>query len=189
MFVLVLFSHIVAVLTLSAAFALDWVALHDFGRRPPGASDDPMLAPGLARLIPRLHRAAGLLILVSGAYMSTELGLWGSGWITVSLAAVIVLAIAGAIGGARMRALAQPSGRGADARAARARAAAWLHASFRTRVSATVGIVYVMVAKPDFVTSLTVIAAAALAGAASTMLAWRSATRRAAAGDLNEAGA
>ncbi len=185
MFVLVLFAHIAGVLILFAGFGLEWAALHEL-RRPAAAAGGPTPAPDFARVVPHLHRVAGALILLTGAYMSTELGFWRSGWVPVSLAALVALAAVGMISGGRMRALARATGEGTGARALRDRLGTWLSASFRTRVSAVMGIVYVMVAKPDLVPSLAVIAVAALAGGASTILALRSAAQPVAATDLGD---
>ncbi len=140
MFLVILFAHIVGALILFAAFALEWVTL---GGRPEFAS-----------VLQRLHRTAGGLLVLTGGYLASQLGVWRDGWTTVSLAVLVALAIAGAMGGARIRALGLSSG-----------GDAWLAASFRIRLSVALGIVYLMVAKPDFMQSATLVAASALIGA------------------------
>lgn len=173
MFVVVLFGHIVGVLILFVAFALEWVALRQLRRS--ATVDELMSWVEFTRLLPRLHRAAAPLILLTGAYMASELSLWQSGWIPVSLASLVILAIVGMTGGARLRALGRVSTAGPDAsEIVRDPAGArWLVVSFRLRVSAMLGIVYLMVAKPDLVPSLTIVTTSALAGAVSTFRMWQ----------------
>ncbi len=173
MFILVLFGHLVGVLILFAAFALEWLALRQLQRAP--AFGGTPLWKEIIRLLPRFHRIAGVVILLTGAYMATKLGAWRSGWVPVSLAGLVVLAILGMAGGARMGALGRPHAGEADAsQIVRDRVTAiWLVASLRFRVPATLGIVYVMIAKPDFGTSVTIVVVSALAGAATVVPAWR----------------
>ncbi len=152
MLVLTLFGHIVGVLILFAAFALEWVALRQL--RGSVVRDGAIPGVELTRLLPQLHRTAGILLILTGGYMASTMGVWSFGWIRVSLAALVVLAIAGTVSVARLRS--HPDG-------------PWLTTSFRTRVSSTLAIVYLMVAKPDVMPSLTIVVLAAVAGAASTL--------------------
>jgi hypothetical protein len=150
MFVLALFGHIVGALILFAAFALEWVIL---GERPE-----------LASVLPRLHGTAGVVLVLTGSYMARQLGVWHNGWMAVSLASLVILAAGGMVSGARRRALGTSS-----------RGDAWLVASLRVRLSVALGVVYLMVATPDFALSITVVAAAALVGAAVAFPVWRAA--------------
>ncbi len=174
MFVLVLFGHVVGVLILFAAFALEWAVLHEMRRPAGGDAGQPRVE--FARVLPRLSVTAALLLLLSGGYMASQLSVWHTGWIAISLATLVILAVVGRTSGARMRAaLGRVSNDEPDAReiVRRSTRDRWLTASFRLRVSAMLGVVYLMVAKPDLVPSMIIIITFALAGAASTFRMWQ----------------
>ncbi len=181
MFVLVLFGHIVGVLILFAAFALEWVAL-----RQPAGVRETLPSVEFTRLLPRLQRTAAPTLLLTGAYMASKLRVWDAGWVAVSLATLVILATLGITSGARMRALGRVSIPASRAREiGRSDGDRWLVASFRLRLSAMLGVVYLMVAKPDFMPSMIVVVMFAVAGAASTFL--MSQATRGAAGERRPA--
>lgn len=97
---------------------------------------------------PRLSGIAVALTVLSGFYLGARVGVLGDAWLRSSYAAIVVMAVAGGL--AR-------------------RSNALLRSSLRVRTTFALAIVFLMVAKPDAVTSLLVLG---LAVVTSTVVAW-----------------
>ena len=135
---LVLFTHIVGMLLLSAAIALEW-AQGVAAQSSPQRRSSP---GGETALYARLYPAAGLIILLTGGYLATAAGLWSFGWVRLSFAAVFALALIGRIAGL---------------------------ASLYVRTMLFLGVVYLMIAKPDLAAAMFIILVASSLGAALTL--------------------
>jgi hypothetical protein len=169
----VLFTHIVGAMLLFASFGTEWIGLRGLRRSEAGEAASPWLALFSSAL--RLYLVALAALLLSGAYLATNVGVWQFGWVRVSMATLVITTVVGVVMGLRERRsyrrasnVASPSGR-LDRRFG----GTWLPVSLAIRGVAALAIVYVMVAKSDLVLSLTVIAAAA--GLAGLIVTFRSA--------------
>ena len=166
---IVLFVHILGVVALFVALAEEWLALKLLraadGSRPPSA------AVAVLAGLPRFTGTAVILILASGIYLAAQFGVLRSGWVGVSLAA---MALMGALGGIAlrplMRAVGADDGSALGATAVRRQAFhPFLPVSFRTRVGVALAIVYLMIAKPDFIESVGLVLFAIIIGALSAV--------------------
>jgi hypothetical protein len=170
----ILSIHIVGVLILFIALALETVGLRQVSRSRAVEAAIPWLTLFTSAL--RMYPAALAVIVLTGAYLASNVGVSQQAWVRLSMATLMFVAIGGMIGAARVRALyrrllteahtACPS----DSRLHHR----WLRTSVAARGGAALGIVYVMVGKPEFVLSLMVIVIpAALGAAAATIREWR----------------
>jgi hypothetical protein len=132
---LVLFTHIVGMLLLSAALALEWA-------QGLGLRSTTLRQPPQGALHVRIFPVAGILILLSGGYLATAAGLWSFGFVWASLIAIVAMSIAGRFEGA-----------------------AWLYG----RTTVFLGIVYLMIAKPDLTASVLILLVAAIVGWAASL--------------------
>lgn len=170
-YTLALFVHILGALTLFGALGLEWAALRNLRRVETAEQAGEWLK--VFALFPRIYPFAWLAIIVAGLYMTAAV--WrGAGWIIVALISVVVLAAAGgALTNRRMAALAQGVGRERGALSTGLRATLqdpYLLAVFQVRLAFTLGIVFLMVTKPDLVVSLLDMGVATALGLLSTLL-------------------
>lgn len=147
------FLHIVGALLLFAGLGVEWVAIRALRR-----------SPALGRAQQRARRslrgqiAGAAVILASGAALAARLDLFQFAWINVSVVAVIVIAaLAGVVIRIRSRAADLPVGR------------LW-PASLAIRIALTLGVLYLMVAKPGAVESLIAMALTLAVGAIAAQL-------------------
>lgn len=167
-----LFAHVVGALLLFASLTLEGVALRQ-ARRAASAEEARS-----AMAILRLNRMVGPLsavgILVPGLFMMATL--WGLViWIAVALAAWGLIAVGGAVNGARMlaleRKLARESGGVATATAAQLRDP-FFPTTWLTRLGMALGVVFLMTVKPGAAGSVTAIVIAATVGLAASLPVW-----------------
>jgi hypothetical protein len=137
-----LFLHIVGALVLFALLAIEGFSLRQ------GAT--------AARLNRVLGPISAVLILVPGLYMTATSWGW-RGWILVSLATYLIIAVLGAFTGIRMM-----RGR-LDHRAA---TVSWL-----ARVGMALGVVFIMTVKPGVAGAVAAVAIGALVGGALSLAA------------------
>jgi hypothetical protein len=142
------FLHMIGALLLFAGFGAEWVAIRALRRSPAlGAAQQR------ARRSLRGQIAGAAVILASGAAMAAVLDLFQFAWINVSVVAVIVIAAsAGVVIRIRGRAADLPVGR------------LW-PVSLAIRIALTLGVLYLMVAKPGAVESLIAMTLALAVGA------------------------
>ena len=93
-------------------------------------------AESARKAAPRIAGIAMALTLISGFYLGKRVGVLGDGWLRAAYVAIVVMAAAGAL--AR-------------------RSNALLRISLRVRTAFGLAIVFLMIAKPDAVTSLVVL--------------------------------
>src|SRR5258708_2544667 len=96
---LTLFCHVLAVVGLFAALAVEWVSLRHL--RESASHEVARAWSGLFGLLVPLGMPATLVVLASGIYLATMLGVWELGWVRLAVPTLVVVAIAGAIVGPR----------------------------------------------------------------------------------------
>jgi hypothetical protein len=161
-----LFAHLMGMATLFVALAVEWMSVELL--RSSSASRPPLLR--VLGMLPRLTGVAVLLILVSGVQLATRFGVLWSGWVGVSF---VAMALMGALGGAALRSL--PRRLKDRSRSRDDTVPTWqdeashpfLRSSLRLRLSVALGIVYLMVFKPDLLESTVSIGVALALGAAA----------------------
>src|SRR5262249_42499036 len=173
---IVLFVHILGVLALFVALAEEWLTLKLF--RASGGSRPPSGVAAVLAGLPRLTGIAVALILASGIELAAQFGVLRSGWVGVSFAA---MALMGALGGIALRPLVRAvkadDGPGVGATDVRRHAEGpFLRASLHTRVSVALAIVYLMIAKPEFVEAVILVVVATVLGSLSAVGASRNRT-------------
>src|SRR6476620_7060761 len=142
---LVLFVHIVSMLTLFAGLAVEWLCMESLQRSHREASSWIRV---WARL-PRVYGVASALILLSGIYLAARVGVYDFAWVRVSFAALLLMGILGGpVIRSRMRAVFEDgrqgsAGRSMDVTDSLLRASLWL------RVGLGLAVVYLMIAKPE----------------------------------------
>jgi hypothetical protein len=167
---LALFTHILGMLALVVALAVEWAAV-ELLRTTDQTRPSPF-ASSLLRKLTTFTAIAVALILASGIELAVQFGLLRSPWVGVSFAAMVLM---GGLGGAALRPLIRSLGSGGDATGAWRRHASnsFLRRSLRARICVGLGIVYVMVTKPDLFESTAIIAVGLLIGGAAGVAATR----------------
>ena len=164
----VLFAHIVGVLSLFVALGLEWITLDAIRRA--ATRDEGVRWVRLHATLPRAAGIAVAIIVVSGFFLGARFGVLGDGWMRASYAAMVVMAIIGGpISRPRLRALRQAAADAGDRNGGTLRAAASdfiLSLSLRLRGLLGLAVVYLMVRKPEPLEAIVVLAATALIGAA-----------------------
>ena len=173
-----LFVHILGALALFGAMGMEWVALLNLRRA--GMAEQAREWMKVFTLFPRIYPFAWGAILLAGLYMTAAV--WkGAGWIIVALVSVVVLmALGGALTGRRMPSLAQGIAHAKGALSTDLQVTLrdpYLLAVFQVRLAFTLGIVFLMVTKPDLLSGFLEMGAATILGLLSTLL-LRSAARR-----------
>jgi hypothetical protein len=167
---LALFTHVLGMLALFVALAVEWTAvelLRKGDRARPCA-----FATNVLRQLPRFTAVAIVLILGSGIDLAAKFSLLRSAWVGVSFAAMIVMA---GLGGAALRPLIRSLGSDDDSTWTWPRQASnpFLQVSIRARFGVALGIVYLMVTKPGLLESAAIVAVALVVGAAGGVVAAR----------------
>ncbi len=161
---LVLFAHVVGVLALFVALALEWLSLESVRRST--ARPEALTWLRVSAALPRVSGLALALILASGFYLGARVGVLGNDWMRASYAALLLMAIIGGpVAGPRIRALRRAAEDPSDRALPALRAAAsdsLLRVSLRVRVVFGLAVVYLMIGKPDAGDSLLVMGLAAV---------------------------
>ncbi len=171
---IVLFLHIVGTLGLFVSLGLEWVSLAYWRRASTAEQAREWL--GVRGWVMRLGPTSLVLILLSGFYMVVTTWGWVS-WIVVALAALVLIAIIGATltgvpMGTIQKAAAAESGPLSPALRQRLNdPRLWI--SIQTRTAIALGIVFLMVIKPEWVGSSITIGIAVLLGLALALPMWR----------------
>jgi len=173
-----LFFHLLGMLTLFGSLLAEWLSLESLRR-----SEGEILPPfslSILTALPRFTPIAGVLILASGGYLAARAGVWEFAWLRVSVTALVLMGILGEVALRPVRrALRQSSSSQRDAPIPGVRQLAFhpfLRLSLRTRTAVALGIVYLMIAKPDLFQSVALIGTALVLGAAPGLFArsqWR----------------
>jgi hypothetical protein len=174
-YLLVVFAHVVVAI---ATFALMAIALFALIRAK-GASTTEEIGTWLrgAAAVARWLPVGSLLLLLSGVFLAWSRWGFGSGWLEVSAAALLLISLAGAgVSGPRMRALGQAvmhAGSGPVPGSIRARLAdPVLWSTEHAIAGAVVAVVFLMEIKPALLESVFVVALGSVLGAASGIPFW-----------------
>jgi hypothetical protein len=167
-----LFLHIVGALALFAALGLEGVALLRLRRAD--TAEQVREWTGVFGLLRRLGPASLGLLLLAGLYMTATT--WGGqAWITTAFVSMLLLPVLGAPNGLRVAAIARDvsAERGPLSAGLRARLGnRFLSVSYQVRLALALGIVFLMVVKPDLFGALVTVGVAVLLGLASSLPAW-----------------
>jgi hypothetical protein len=171
---LALLGHIVGVLGLYAGLALDWATILRLRRVQTVAVAREVTS--LVRIQTRIIQFSGLLVLITGIYMTVTAWGWGTPWILVSLGGLVVMgALSGGVDGSRLAAIrkAADTSEGVISPALQRRMAdPILLTSVQTASMVGLGVVLLMTIKPDLIGSLITLAAALVLGVMSAQP-WR----------------
>src|SRR5262245_14730521 len=96
---IVMFFHVAAMIGLFGALAIEGVSLRSLRRAT--SYEQAREWAGLWSLLLPLGLPSVLVVLASGIYLATSLGLWEFGWAQVSVPTVVIVAVAGGIVGPR----------------------------------------------------------------------------------------
>jgi hypothetical protein len=164
-YIAALYLHLLGALFLFMAFAVEWVIQ---GRVRSCASLEeakPWLMAG--RTVPLLGALGGIGVFIPGLFLAAREKLWAAAWIQAAMTAAVVMALLGvAFTGPRMRALgklAMAGGQAAADASGRLRDPLVLY-SLRVRAALGLGVLYLMAAKPDLVTTLIAMGIAVILG-------------------------
>jgi hypothetical protein len=146
-----LFVHVVAIIGLFAALAIEWVGLR-FLRRATSYEQAREWTRVWHLLMP-IGAPAILGALASGIYLATSLGVWNAGWVAVAIPTMVLVAvIGGTTAPARKRvdmAIGQHTGTLPTDVAHQLRHARWVGASLRLRTALLFGVLFEMTVKPE----------------------------------------
>src|SRR5258707_15504465 len=78
-----LFAHVVGMLVLFVGMTLEWLSL------------EGLLGARVWRALPRFMAGAVGVILVSGVYLASRVGVFDQGWVRVSLGSMVAMGILG----------------------------------------------------------------------------------------------
>jgi hypothetical protein len=167
---LVLFTHVVGVLTLFVGLGLEWIGLDGIQRSTARAEALPWLR--LIAIVPRVFGPALAAIVVSGFYLGARIGVLGNDWMRASYGALLLMAIVGGpVSRSPMRALKCAADGPADGAVGLRAAAAnpLLRLSLRIRVAFGLAVVFLMIAKPAAGESLLILALASMVTIATSL--------------------
>jgi hypothetical protein len=166
-----LFVHVLGMLALFVALAVEWVGVELL--RAADQAEPSSFATSLLRQLPRFTGVALALILLSGVDLAVQFGLLRSAWVGVSFAAMVLMT---GLGRVALRQLLGTLGSGANAigMIGRQASSTFVRVSLRTRVGVALGIVYLMIAKPELLASVAIATMALVVGAINGVAASRS---------------
>jgi hypothetical protein len=142
---IVLFGHLIGLLVVFVGFAFEWLSLSMLGQSRVAEPGSPVA--WLRRTLPRIYGVGFALLLVSGVYLARTLGAFGTPWVRLSLALLVLMGIVGAPT-VRAHASAPEGPTLPEASLAR------LRASLATRTALGLTAVLVMIDKPTMAVSL-----------------------------------
>ena len=144
------FFHVAATVGLFAALAIEGVSLRSLRRAT--TYEQAREWVGLWSLLAPLGIPAVLVVLASGMYLATTLGLWEFGWVEVAVPTLVIVAVAGGIIGPRRNRLRKSIATNVGALPNRLKAELrhpLLVASWRLRAALLLGLVFEMTTKLD----------------------------------------
>jgi hypothetical protein len=166
MYSLVLFLHVGAALVLASALGIDGLILFQLRR-----AASPIRATSWLDLwsaVPWIAGGSGLVLLLSGGYLTHRMSAGTEAWPRVALATLILIGVLGGVTSRRMRALRRTSVR--DQPAFFSRGYPILRVSLSLRIALVFAAVLLMNAKPQLRESLSVVGAALVLGLVAASL-------------------
>jgi hypothetical protein len=165
-----LFLHIVGALGFFVALALEWTGLSQI--RSAMTLEQVRAWMGVLKNVRKVGFVSMLTTVVTGIYMMARF--WGSeAWIIVTIGSlVLIIALAQAVTAPRMAAIGKAlvTGKGPlsnNFHSLANQSLLWI--SVQTRIAIALGVIFLKIAKPDFVGSLLTIIVAIVLGLASTL--------------------
>jgi len=151
-----LFLHIVGALALFATLALEWVGLRQI--RNAALSEQVRAWLGVLKGASKAGFPSMLVTVVTGVYMML---LWGwTPWLVTTVGALVLMIVLARAAAPRLKALGQSLGAVNDP---------FLWVSVQTRSAIALGIIFLKIAKPDWVGSLLTIGVAIALGIVSAL--------------------
>ena len=165
----VLFLHIVSAFGISAALALEALAL--FRLREATTYLEACRSIDLTPGLPAIMTSSGILLLISGGYLTTRMSGWSLPWIISALAGLILIAPLGAVSGTRMRAIRRASVEDSPAEPGFSALLRdpLLNVSLNVRIALALGIALLMTAKPELPESISIIGVSVILGILSAL--------------------
>src|SRR6266446_7003090 len=164
---LVLFLHVGAALVLASALSIDALILFQLRRAAVPSVTKSWL--DLWQGVPGIAGGSGLVLLLSGGYLTHRMSAWTEAWPKVALAALILIGVLGGVTSRRMRALRRTSARD-QSEFFRRRGYPILRISLSLRIALVFAAVLLMNAKPQLRESLSVVGAALVLGLVAAFL-------------------
>jgi len=164
---IVLFLHVGAALVLASALSIDGLILFQLRR-----ATSPIRATSwldLWSVVPWIAGGSGLVLLLSGGYLTHRMSAGTEAWPKVALAALILIGILGGVTSRRMRALRRTSARDQSA-FFRSRGFPILRISLSLRIALVFAAVLLMNTKPQLRESLSIVGAALVLGLVAAFL-------------------
>lgn len=162
---IVLFFHITGALGLFAGLGLEWLIAHNFMRV--NSNSQAVQWIGLFKVLPPVFLSSGILILISGIYMSVEI--WGlNSWIISAFMLYLVLAAFGGVIVSRKIGLIRSeldteSDNLSESILIKLKSPL-ISESLKIRTMLALSIIFIMTVKPDWMVTIMVICIALLAG-------------------------
>jgi uncharacterized membrane protein len=175
LFVVVVFLHLLGALALFIGYGIEWTASALF--RKAASAEQVRAWLRVFKVSPPLSGAGLAVLLLSGGHLAALSGTMRQGWILATLLGIALALVLGfALILPRMRAIRSSVAAGNEPVPASLRsqlADPLLLTAIRIRVLLAIAIVYLMVAKPLFVTSLCALGLSAVIGLLSSLSVWR----------------
>jgi len=153
-----LFLHIVGALALFATLALEWVGLLQI--RNAASSDQVRIWLGVLRRASKTGFPSMLVTVLTGVYMMVVV--WGrTPWLVTTVGALVLMIVLARAAAPRVKVLGQSSGAVNDP---------LLWVSVQTRSAIVLGIIFLKIAKPDWIGSFLTIGVAVVLGIVSALL-------------------
>ena len=153
-----LFFHITGALGLSVSLGLEWTGLRQIQNATPVEQFRSWM--GILKSANKLGFPSMLVTVVTGVYMMVAV--WGrTPWLVITVGALVLMIVLARAAAPRVKALGQSLGAENDL---------LLWVSGQTRSAITLGIIFLKIAKPDWVGSLLAIGAAIVLGIVSALL-------------------
>ena len=147
---IIVFLHVAGMAGLFAALAIEGVSLRSLKRAT--SYEQAREWAGVWTLLVPLGVPSVLVVLASGIYLATTLGLWEFGWVEVAVPTLVLVAVAGGIVGPRRNRLRKSIGTNAGALPNGLKAElrdVLLVASWRFRAALLLALVFEMTTKLD----------------------------------------
>jgi len=170
MYAAIVFFHVVGVVGLFCALALEWASVRKLALA--ATLEEARAWHSLQAWLLPIGLSSTLVVLASGLYLASSSGGWAWTWLQVAIPAMVVVAGAGgALTPLRKRAQAAiAQGAGPLSDAARAQLAdKWSRASLRFRAALLLGLVFEMTVRPDGAAAIVALGITALLGVAASL--------------------
>lgn len=174
---LILFLHVGAALALASVLSIDALILFQLGRARTLSATQPWL--NLWSAVPRIAGGSGLLLLISGGYLTARMSAWTLAWPKVALATLILIAILGAIASRRISALGRgfAADQAGEVESGMRPLDPFLRISLSTRITLLFAAVLLMNVKPELWGSLGILAGSVVLGLAAALVIPRTKSR------------